>query len=155
VSGFSFDSNIIIDALSGYVLARTEIDRATEYNSRAWISRAVWMEVMSKGEGEGLKRAETLLSGFGIDELDVEIASRAAALRRERPQLKAMDAIILATAPCYTKYKGFSGRDAGHPRSLYSLTKAETHVRHYRHRRQGRSGGPAGRWPAADGVSRL
>lgn len=98
MSGFSFDSNIIIDALSGYVQARTEIDRATEYNSRAWISRAVWMEVMSKGEGEGLKRAETLLSGFGIDELDVEIASRAAALRRERPQLKAMDAIILATA---------------------------------------------------------
>ena len=65
---------------------------------RVWISRVVWIEVMSKGEGEGLRRAETLLAGFGIDEVDEEIASRAAALRRERPRLKAMDAIILATA---------------------------------------------------------
>lgn len=98
MSGFSFDSNIIIDALAGYDPARAEIDRATDYDARAWISRAVWIEVMSKGEGEGLRRAEALLSGFGVDELDSEIAARAAALRRERPRLKAMDAIILATA---------------------------------------------------------
>jgi hypothetical protein len=98
VSEFSFDSNIIIDALAGFGQARAEIDRATDFGARAWISRAVWIEVMSKGEGAGLKRAETLLSGFGVDELDAEIASRAAALRRERPRLKAMDAVILATA---------------------------------------------------------
>lgn len=98
MSGFSFDTNIIIDALAGYDPARAEIDRATDYDARAWISRAVWIEVMSKGEGEGLRRAEALLSGFGVDELDSEIATRAAALRRERPRLKAMDAIILATA---------------------------------------------------------
>jgi predicted nucleic acid-binding protein len=53
---------------------------------------------MSKGEGDALKRAEVLLSGFGIDEVDAEIGRRAAALRRERVRLKAMDAIILATA---------------------------------------------------------
>jgi predicted nucleic acid-binding protein len=98
VSGFSFDSNIIIDALAGFDLARIEIDRATDFGSRAWISRVVWIEVMSKGEGDGLMRAETLLSGFGVDEVDVEIGRRAAALRRERGRLKAMDAIILATA---------------------------------------------------------
>jgi predicted nucleic acid-binding protein len=98
VSGFSFDSNIIIDALAGYDLARIEIDRATDFGSRAWISRLVWIEVMSKGEGEGLSRAETLLSGFAVDEVDAEIGRRAAALRRERVRLKAMDAIILATA---------------------------------------------------------
>jgi predicted nucleic acid-binding protein len=98
VSGFTFDSNIIIDALSGFEAARAEIDRATDYGSRAWISRVVWIEVMSKGEGEGLKRAEVLLTGFGVDEVDVEIGTRAAALRRERRGLKAMDAIILATA---------------------------------------------------------
>lgn len=98
MSGFSFDSNIIIDALSGMDLARAEIDRATDFGSRAWISRVVWIEVMSKGEGEGLRRAETLLSGFGVDEVDAEIGMRAAALRRERSGLKAMDAIILATA---------------------------------------------------------
>jgi predicted nucleic acid-binding protein len=98
VSGFTFDSNIIIDALAGFGQARDEIDRATDFGSRAWISRVVWIEVMSKGEGDGLRRAETLLSGFGIDEVDAEIGRRAAALRRERPGLKAMDAIILATA---------------------------------------------------------
>ena len=98
MSGFTFDSNIIIDALAGFFAARDEIDRATDFGSRAWISRIVWVEVMSKGEGEGLRRAETLLSGFGIDEVDAEIGKRAAALRRERQGLKAMDAIILATA---------------------------------------------------------
>ncbi len=98
MSGFTFDSNIIIDALAGFEAARAEIDRATDYGSRAWISRVVWIEVMSKGEGEGLKRAEVLLSGFGVDEVDVEIGKRAAALRRERRGFKAMDAIILATA---------------------------------------------------------
>jgi predicted nucleic acid-binding protein len=98
VSGFSFDSNIIIDALAGYIQARAEIDRATDFGARAWISRVVWIEVMSKGEGNSLRRAETLLSGFGIDELDAEIGRRAAALRRERGRLRAMDAIILATA---------------------------------------------------------
>lgn len=98
MSGFTFDSNIVIDALAGLELARAEIDRATDFGARAWISRVVWIEVMSKGEGDGLKRAETLLSGFGIDEVDAEIGRRAAALRRERSSLKAMDAIILATA---------------------------------------------------------
>src|SRR3546814_2328954 len=33
-----------------------------------------------------------------LDEIDDEIAHRAAALRRERPRLKSPDAIILATA---------------------------------------------------------
>lgn len=98
MSGFTFDSNIIIDALAGYDPARSEIDRATDFGSRAWISRVVWIEVMSKGEGSSLQRAEILLSGFGVDEVDVEIGRRAAALRRERRGLKAMDAIILATA---------------------------------------------------------
>lgn len=98
MSGFSFDSNIIIDALAGFIQARSEIDRATDFGARAWISRVVWVEVMSKGEGDSLRRAETLLSGFGIDEVDAEIGRRAAALRRERQRLKAMDAIILATA---------------------------------------------------------
>jgi predicted nucleic acid-binding protein len=98
VSGFAFDSNIVIDTLKGYPQARAELERAVLRGGRAWISRVVWIEVMSKGEGEGLRRAQALLSGFGVDEIDEEIASRAAALRRERPRLKAMDAIILASA---------------------------------------------------------
>lgn len=53
---------------------------------------------MSKGEPHELKQMERFLSGFEIDEVDPEIARRAAALRRERPRLKSPDAIILASA---------------------------------------------------------
>lgn len=98
MSGFSFDSNIVVDALTGYEPARSEIRRATERGTRAWVSRMVWIEVLSKGSGEALRRAEVLLSGFGVDEIDAEIADRAASLRRDRPKLKSPDAIILATA---------------------------------------------------------
>lgn len=98
MSGYTFDSNIIIDALAGFEPARVEIQRAVSFGSRAWISRMVWIEVMSKGTPIGLKRAELLMSGFGVDELDAEIGARAAALRRERPRLKSPDAVILASA---------------------------------------------------------
>lgn len=97
MSSFTFDSNILIDTLRGISQARTELRRAAEFG-KIWVSRAVWIEVLSKGQGTGLKRAEVLLSGFGIDEIDGEIAARAASMRRERQRLKAMDAIILATA---------------------------------------------------------
>lgn len=98
MSGFAFDSNILIDALKGLEPARDELRRATSGGARAWISRMVWIEVLSKGSGEGLRRAEILLSGFGIDEMDVEIATRAASLRRERQRLRSPDAVVLATA---------------------------------------------------------
>jgi predicted nucleic acid-binding protein len=97
VSGFTFDSNILIDTLRGMPQARAELERAAQ-RSRVWISRVVWIEVMSKGEDQGLRRAEILLSGFGVDEIDAVIGGQAAALRRERPRMKSMDAIILATA---------------------------------------------------------
>lgn len=98
MSGYAFDSNIVIDALRGYTASHTELRRALERGGRLWISRLVWIEVMSKGSGEGLRRAERFLAGFGLDEVDEEIGARAAALRRERPRLKLPDAIILATA---------------------------------------------------------
>lgn len=98
MSGFSFDSNIIIDALRGFEQARDELERARARGGRLWISRVVWIEVMSKASGDALRRAEKFLEAFGVDEIDGEIGERAAALRRERPRLRAMDAIILATA---------------------------------------------------------
>ena len=67
MSGFAFDSNILIDLLLGFPQSKAELERAVG-RGRVWISRIVWIEVMSKGEGEGLKRAEILLSGFGVDE---------------------------------------------------------------------------------------
>lgn len=98
MSGFSFDSNVIIDALRGFRQAHLELRRARESGARPWISRLVWIEVMSKGSGEGLRRTEYFLTGFGIDEIDGETGIRAALLRRERPRLKLPDAVILASA---------------------------------------------------------
>lgn len=94
MSGYSFDSNIVIDALNGYSPARAEIARA----ERPSISRIVWTEVLSKERGANLRTIERFLNGFLIDELDTEIAAHAALLRRERPKLKLPDAVILASA---------------------------------------------------------
>lgn len=98
MSGFAFDANILIDALVGHEPAGVEIRRAVAYGSRAWISRVVWIEILSKGPPEELRRAERLLSGFAVDEVDAEIAARAASLRRERPRLRLPDSIIMASA---------------------------------------------------------
>ena len=98
MSGFTFDANIVIDALAGFEPARREIRRAASTGSRAWISRMVWIEVLSKGSDASLRDAIAFLSGFSLDEVDAEVAERAASLRRERSRLKSPDAIILATA---------------------------------------------------------
>lgn len=98
MSGFAFDSNILIDALAGHEPAAAEIRRAVDFGSRAWISRVVWIEVLSKGAPEELRRAQRLLSGFAIDEVDAEISARAAALRRERPRLHLPNSVIMASA---------------------------------------------------------
>lgn len=98
MSGFAFDANIVIDALAGYVPARSEIQRAVSGGARAWISRMAWIEVLSKGDAAVVRGAVAFMSHFGLDEMDEEIALRAAGLRRERPRLKSPDAIILATA---------------------------------------------------------
>ena len=98
MSGYSFDANIVIDALLGIEDARVELKRATTSGARAWISRMAWIEVMSKGSEVEARDTELFLQGFAIDEIDREIAARAAALRRERSRLRSPDAIILATA---------------------------------------------------------
>ena len=98
MSGFSFDSNILTDALGGHEPARAEIKRAVGFGSQLWISRVVWIEVLSRGSPEELRRAERLLSGFAVDEVDAEISRRAAALRRDRARFRLPDAVILASA---------------------------------------------------------
>ncbi len=94
MSGYSFDSNILIDSLNGNDFARSEIARV----DRPWISRVTWVEVLSKERGGTLPVIERFLAGFSIDELDNRIAAHAAALRRERSRLKLADAVILASA---------------------------------------------------------
>lgn len=98
MSGYSFDANILIDALWDHPPAQEEIRRASEKGARLWISRMAWLEVLSKGNETLVRDTLRFLSRFGIDEVDEEIALRAASLRRERPRLKAPDAIILASA---------------------------------------------------------
>lgn len=96
MSGYSFDANIIIDALGGFKPALDELRRETR--ERHWISRMVWIEVLSKGSDMMIRDSLEFLAAFDIDELDENIAERAARLRRARPCLKSPDAIILASA---------------------------------------------------------
>lgn len=98
MSGYSFDANILIDALMDHRPAHDEIRRAAKSGARLWLSRMAWIEVMSKGNEDILRDALRFLSRFGLDEIDEETAARAAFLRRERPRLKSPDAIILASA---------------------------------------------------------
>jgi predicted nucleic acid-binding protein len=99
VSGYSFDSNILIDALNGHPTAHQEIARV----DKPFISRVTWIEVLSKERGATLRTIEAFLGGFAIDELDMQVASRAASLRRERPRLKLADAVILASAQLHNR----------------------------------------------------
>ena len=98
MSGYSFDANILIDALMDHPPAHAEIRRAANSGSRMWLSRMAWIEVMSKGTDDIVREAMRFLNRFGIDEIDEETSLRAASLRRERPKLKSPDAIILASA---------------------------------------------------------
>ena len=90
----SYDSNILIDALSGLDAAHTEFAAS----SGRWISRITWIEVMVRADVERRAKLEQFLSGFVVDELDDRTSRRAAELRRDRPRLKLPDAIILASA---------------------------------------------------------
>lgn len=98
MSGYSFDSNILIDALAGHRPAHDELQRARASGARLWISRMAWLEALSKGNEALVHDALKFLNRFGMDEIDEEISLRAASLRRQRSRLKSPDAIILATA---------------------------------------------------------
>ncbi|QJB68481.1 PIN domain-containing protein [Parasphingorhabdus halotolerans] len=98
MSGYSLDANILIDALLGHRPAFHEMSRIAASGARMWISRMAWIEALSKGSDDVVRETAQFLERFGLDEIDDEIAHRAAALRRERPRLKSPDAIILATS---------------------------------------------------------
>ena len=98
MSGYALDANILIDALLGHPPAHAELRRIIDSGSGMWISRMAWIEALSKGSESVAREARLFLERFRMDEIDEEIASRAAALRRDRPRLKSPDAIILATA---------------------------------------------------------
>ena len=98
MSGFAFDTGIVLDILAGHMPARSELDRALSQGGRPWVSRLTWAEILSQATPACLRDVEAFMAGFSIDEVDEEIASRAASLRRERPELGLLDATVLATA---------------------------------------------------------
>jgi predicted nucleic acid-binding protein len=88
-----FDTNILIDYLSGIPQARLEMER---YPQRA-ISIITWMEVMAGTTAKDEKQIRTFLLTFSILPVIAEVAERAFVLRRQR-KIKLPDAIIQATA---------------------------------------------------------
>jgi predicted nucleic acid-binding protein len=94
VSEAVLDTNILIDALGDVPAAHAELLR---YSGR-YISRMTWIEVMVGALPDDAARAEGYLTHFRVIELSEEIARHAATLRAQRRRLKALDAIILASA---------------------------------------------------------
>jgi predicted nucleic acid-binding protein len=88
-----FDTNILIDHLSGIDRAVEEIHR---YQDRA-ISIITWMEVMAGSNSEDESRIRAFLTVFRCLPITAEVAERAFIARKQR-RLKLPDAIILATA---------------------------------------------------------
>ena len=88
-----FDTNILIDYLSGVPQARLEMER---YSKRA-ISIITWMEVMAGTTPKDEKPIRAFLLTFSILPVIAEVAERAFVLRRQR-KIKLPDAIIQATA---------------------------------------------------------
>ena len=98
MSGFVFDTGIVLDILVGHGGARAEIERALSQGGRPWVSRLSWAEILSQATPNCVREVEAFMDGFSIDEVDEEIAGRAASLRRERSALGLLDATVLATA---------------------------------------------------------
>ncbi len=88
-----FDTNILIDYLSGVPAARREMER---YDNIA-ISVITWMEVMAGVLPEHETKTRVFLHEFCNLAITPEVADRAVHLRREW-KIKLPDAIILATA---------------------------------------------------------
>jgi hypothetical protein len=88
-----FDTNILIDYLSGVFKARTELER---YRDRA-ISVITWMEVMAGTTSADEAQVRAFLSTFRTVPITSDVAERSFLLRRKK-NLKLPDAIIRATA---------------------------------------------------------
>jgi predicted nucleic acid-binding protein len=88
-----FDTNILIDHLSGIDRAGDELRR---YQDRA-ISIITWMEVMAGSNSEDESRIRAFLTAFRCLPITPDVAERTFFVRKER-KLKLPDTIILATA---------------------------------------------------------
>ncbi|WP_311029483.1 type II toxin-antitoxin system VapC family toxin [Mesorhizobium koreense] len=92
-----FDTNILIDYLNAVPQARNEFGRYEAIS----ISVISWMEVLVGAPPEVEEATRAFLAGFGMIELDREVAERAVSLRREHG-IKLPDAIIWAAADIHS-----------------------------------------------------
>jgi predicted nucleic acid-binding protein len=88
-----FDTNMLIDYLSGVEAATLELKR---YENRA-INIITWMEVMVGVTEQDSDETRAFLATFVLHPILDQVAERAVALRRTL-RLKLPDAILLATA---------------------------------------------------------
>lgn len=88
-----FDTNILIDYLSGVEAAKQAL---TRHRNRA-ISVITWTEVMVGVTEQDAQQTRAFLATFVLHPINDQVAERAVTLRRES-RLKLPDAIILATA---------------------------------------------------------
>ncbi|WP_116137374.1 type II toxin-antitoxin system VapC family toxin [Trinickia diaoshuihuensis] len=88
-----FDTNILIDYLSGIAAAKKELAR---YEQRA-ISIISWMEVLVGTSPDDEAAIRRWLSSFHVIGLNGDIASRAVEIRKHR-RIRLPDAIVWASA---------------------------------------------------------
>lgn len=88
-----FDTNILIDYLSGVAAAKKEISR---YEHRA-ISTITWMEVLVGATTDDEAAIRAWLSTFDVIPLDSAVANRAVEIRKRR-RIRLPDAIVWASA---------------------------------------------------------
>lgn len=88
-----FDTNILIDYLSGIEQARDELKRYSE----CAISMISWMEVMVGVADEHRDATKAFLASFSLIDIDAAVADEAVKLRRQH-RLKLPDAIVWASA---------------------------------------------------------
>lgn len=92
-----FDTNILIDYLSGVSAAKKELAR---YEYRA-ISTITWMEVLVGTSEEDEAAIRAWLGSFDVIALDNAIANRAVDIRKTK-RIRLPDAIVWATAQVHS-----------------------------------------------------
>lgn len=88
-----FDTNILIDYLSGVGAAKVELER---FDNNA-ISLITWIEVMVGATIETQALTRSFLASFDLLAIDNKVAERSVILRKTK-RIKLPDAIIWATA---------------------------------------------------------
>ncbi|MDX1958381.1 MAG: type II toxin-antitoxin system VapC family toxin [Leptospiraceae bacterium] len=88
-----FDTNILIDYLTGYKQAEKEISKYKDPS----ISVITWMEVLAGTESSEENEIKNFLNTFRILQLTTAIAEEAVSIRKEF-KIKLPDSIIWATA---------------------------------------------------------